>query len=56
MNVTFNDLTLTNGNSSTDGGAIDADDVNFILSGVLTLNNCTLTNNTAPMGGGGAIL
>ena len=55
MNVTFNDLTLTNGNSSTDGGAIDADDVNFILSGVLTLNNCTLTNNTAPMGGGGAI-
>ncbi len=44
----LNSLTITNGNSSGDGGGI-------YNNGMLTLNQCTLAGNAAPAGSGGGI-
>ena len=46
--LNLSNLTIADGNSSTDGGAIGN-------SGLLAISNCTLSNNTAPTGEGGAI-
>jgi CSLREA domain-containing protein len=61
VNATFQDLTLRNGNAPTTpegffeaGGAIQFDGTNFSgANGVLTINNCRITGNTASGLGGG---
>jgi len=49
--VILNSLIITNGFSASYGGG----GINVNQSSVLTMNNCAIVNNTAPVGGGGIL-
>ena len=65
VDVTFQDLTITNGNAptspdfyNTPGGAIQFDgfdNQSFLPLGTLTINNCNITNSSAAGQGGGIL-
>lgn len=65
VDVTFQDLTITNGNAPTTpdgynepGGGIQFDGFDnqtFVPAGTLTINNCNITNNSAAGQGGGIL-
>ena len=55
VNFSISNLTLTNGTSNNNGGAIGNYNIDYSEFGILTVNNCNFINNTALGSYGGAI-